>query len=411
MTQTKALVFDSVFDPYRGVVAYVRVFSGEIEKRKKARFLGTKTDIEILECGYFKPKYSPQDAIKTGEIGYVVTGLKSTREARVGDTLYLGNDKENAEGIPGFKIVKPMLYAGIFPTDADDFPQLRDALEKLSLSDSALVFEPENSPALGNGFRVGMLGMLHMEIVQERLEREHNMDIIVTAPSVPYNVVKNDGEKFRISSAADLPDPSIIDEIHEPWSKVEIITPQEYVGGIMDLCVKRRGLYKNMQHLDENRTLLTFEMPLASVITELHDRLKSISAGYASMSSEFIEYRAEDLVKLDILVAGDKIDSLAQMVHRSEARGVGLPVVKKLKDVIPRANFPIAIQACIGGNVIARETISAYRKDVTAGLYGGDVSRKNKLLKKQKAGKKRMKAMGKVNLPQDAFMAILKRDE
>lgn len=408
---TKALVFDSVFDPYRGVVAYVRVFSGQIDKRAKARFLGTKTDIEVLECGYFRPKFDPQPSLFTGEIGYVVTGLKSTREARVGDTLYLGASRETAEPLPGFRIVRPMLFAGIFPTEADDFSQLRDALEKLSLSDAALVFEPEHSPALGNGYRTGLLGMLHLEIIQERLEREFDLDLIVTAPSVPYDIIKNDGEKIRISSAANLPDPSHIKEIMEPWTRVEIITPKESVGAAMDLCTKRRGSFKNMQHLDESRVLLTFEMPLSSVITDMHDRLKSSSSGYASMSSEFLEFRSGQLVKLDILVAGDRIDSLSQMVHISEARHVGAPICTKLKDVIPRANFPIALQAAIGGRIVARETIPAYRKDVTAGLYGGDVSRKNKLLKKQKAGKKRMKAMGKIELPQEAFMAILKRDD
>ncbi len=408
---TKALVFDSVFDPYRGVVAYVRVFNGRIGKRNKARFLATKTDIEVLECGYFRPQLDPQPSIESGEIGYVVTGLKSTREARVGDTLYIGKNLENASPLPGFRIVRPMLFAGIFPTEADDFAQLRDALEKLSLSDASLVFEPEHSPALGNGYRVGLLGMLHLEIIQERLEREFDLDLIVTAPSVPYDILLTSGEKIRISSAADLPDPAHIKEISEPWSRVEIITPKESVGAAMDLCTKRRGLFKNMQHLDESRVLLTFEMPLASVITDMHDRLKSSSSGYASMSSDFIEFRTGQLVKLDILVAGDRIDSLSQMVHQSEARHIGAPICTKLKDVIPRANFAIALQAAIGGRIVARETIPAYRKDVTAGLYGGDVSRKNKLLKKQKAGKKRMKAMGKIELPQEAFMAILKRDE
>ncbi len=408
---TKALVFDSVFDPYRGVVAYVRVFSGRIGKREKAQFLGTKKDIEVLECGYFRPKFDAQPSIETGEIGYVVTGLKSTREARVGDTLFLGKNSESATPLPGFRIVRPMLFAGIFPTEADDFAQLRDALEKLSLSDAALVFEPEHSPALGNGYRIGLLGMLHLEIIQERLEREFDLDLIVTAPSVPYDITLNSGETDRISSAASLPDPSVIKEISEPWTRVEIITPKESVGASMDLCTKRRGLFKNMQHLDESRVLLTFEMPLASVITDLHDRLKSASSGYASLSSDFLEFRVGQLVKLDILVAGDRIDSLSQMVHTSEARHVGAPICTKLKDVIPRANFPIALQAAIGGRIVARETIPAYRKDVTAGLYGGDVSRKNKLLKKQKAGKKRMKAMGKINLPQEAFMAILKREE
>ncbi|QQS59692.1 elongation factor 4 [Candidatus Peregrinibacteria bacterium] len=408
---SKALVFDSVFDPYRGVVAYVRVFSGTLQKRAKARFLGTKTDIEILECGYFRPQFSPQNAIESGEIGYVVTGLKSTRQARVGDTLFVGGKIESATPLPGFRIVRPMLYAGIFPTDADSFFQLREALEKLSLSDSALVFEPEHSPALGNGFRIGFLGMLHLEIIQERLEREFDLDLIVTAPSVPYDVTLNNGEILRISSAADLPDPTHIQEIQEPWTKAEIITPKEFVGGCMDLCSKRRGIFKNMQYLDETRTVLTFEMPLSAVITDMHDRLKSLSSGYASLSSDFLEYRVGDLVKLDILIAEERVESLSQMVHRSEARYVGSPIVLKLKEVIPRANFPIALQAAIGGKIIARETIPAYRKDVTAGLYGGDVTRKNKLLKKQKAGKKRMKSIGKVDLPQEAFLAVLKRED
>lgn len=410
-TETKALVFDSVFDQYKGVLAFIRVFSGQINKRNKACFLSTGREIEILDCGYFKPKYFSNDFIKTGEIGYVVTGLKYTNEARVGDTLYIGNNKEKSNMIPGFKIVKPMLYAGVFPVDADYYNTLRDALEKLSLSDSSLSFEPEHSPALGNGFRVGMLGMLHMEIVQERLEREFSLDLVITAPSVPYEIIKNDGEKITISCAGDRPDPSYIKETREPWSMVEIVTKKEYIGGIIDLCSKKRGIMKNMQHLDEERVNIEFEMPMSSVITELHDKIKSVSSGYASMSAEFIEYRAEDLVKLDILIAGERVDSLSQMIHRSEARSAGSPIVKKLKEVIPRSNFAIALQAAIGSQVIARETISAYRKDVTAGLYGGDVSRKQKLLKKQKAGKKRMKSVGKVDLPQEAFLSVLKRDD
>ena len=406
---TRALIFDSVFDPYRGVVVYVRVFDGEIEKRKKARFLASKTDIDILECGYFTPKFNPQDKVLCGEVGYVVTGLKSTKEARVGDTLYIGKE-EDPTPIKGYQVVQPMLFAGFFPTDADQYGLLRDALEKLSLSDAALTFDAQHSPALGNGFRIGLLGMLHLEIIQERLEREFSIDLIVTAPSVPFEIMKHDGEKITISCAAELPDPSHIEEIAEPWSRVEIITPKDYVGGVMDLCSKRRGIMKNMQHLDENRVLLTFEMPLLAVITDLHDSLKSISSGYASLSNDFLEFRVGDLVKLDIMVAGEVIDALSQMAHRSEARPLGAPLCKKLKEIIPRANFPIALQAAIGGQIIARETIAAFRKDVTAGLYGGDVSRKNKLLKKQKAGKKRMKSVGKVQLPQDAFLAILKRD-
>jgi GTP-binding protein LepA len=406
----KALIFDSVFDPYRGVVIFVRVFSGEIKKSVKAKLIGGKTEIEILDCGYFRPKFDSQLSLKTGEIGYVVTGLKSTREARVGDTLYIGG-KEEESPLPGFQIVRPMLFAGFFPTDADEFPSLRDALEKLSLSDSALVFEPEHSPALGNGFRIGLLGMLHLEIIQERLEREFGLNLIVTAPSVPYDILMNNNSVQKISCAANLPDISHVQEIREPWSKVEVICPKNAVGGVMDLCTKRRGIFKNMQHLDQLRTVITFEMPLSAVITEMHDRLKSISSGYASLSSEFLEFRANDLVKLDILIAGERVPSLSQMAHRSEARSAGAPIIKKLKDIIPRENFPIALQAAIGGNIIARETIPAYRKDVTAGLYGGDVSRKNKLLKKQKKGKKRMKSMGKVRLPQEAFLAVLKREE
>ena len=409
--ETKALIFDSVFDTYRGVVIYVRLFSGAFKRGIKARLIATGQVMDILEVGHFKPEYDKQDEIVSGEVAYVVTGLKSTKEARVGDTLYFkegGNP--DARQLPGFKIVKPLVYAGVFPVDADDYPQFRDALEKLSLSDSALTFEPENSPALGNGFRIGLLGMLHLEIIQSRLEREFNLDLITTAPSVSYYITLNNNERMEITSAASLPEAQLYQFIEEPWSRVEIITPEDRIGGIMDLCTSRRGRMKNMQHTGKDRVIITFEMPLQNVITDLHDKLKSVSSGYASMSSELLDYREEDLVRLNIILAGDVIDSLSQMAHRSEARKIGAPICEKLKEVIPRANFPIAIQAAIGGQVVARETISAYRKDVTAKLYGGDVSRKNKLLKKQKAGKKRMKAIGKVNLPQEAFMAILKRD-
>jgi len=408
--QTRALVFDSIFDNYRGVVVFVRVFSGEILKRKKAKFLGTGAEIEILDCGFLRPSFDSQEKISTGEIGFVVTGLKSVRDARIGDTLFLGNFNESVKPLPGFKILKPMLFAGFFPIDTDEFSSLRSALEKLSLSDSSISFEPEFSPALGNGFRIGLLGMLHLEIVQERLEREFNLDLIATAPSVSFQILEKTGKIYQISSATKLPDLSKVDKILEPWVNLEILSPKDFIGKIMEMATSRRGIFKNMQYLEENRVLLNFQLPMSAIVSDWYDRLKSVSSGFASMNYDFLEFRAGDLVKLDILIAGEKVDSLSQMVHRSESRQVGLPICQKLKEIIPRSQFPIAIQAAIGSQIIARETIPALRKDVTAGLYGGDVTRKNKLLKKQKAGKKRMKQIGKISLPQEAFLAILKRD-
>ncbi len=412
--ELKALIFDSVYDIYKGVVTFVRIQSGSVKKGDTVYFLNTKTKIEVLEVGYFKPKYLPADKLHAGEVGYIVTGLKSVREARVGDTVWkAGNSPvsmENALPLVGYSVVRPFVFAGVFCTDADDYPLLREALEKLQLNDSALSFEPEQSGALGHGFRCGFLGLLHMEIVQERLEREYNLDLIVTAPSVSYIVcVKGGGENF-ISSPADLPDPSIIQAIKEPWVKVEILVPKDYVGGIMSLCAEKRAVSKNMQYLDEKRVLLIFEIPLASIVVDFYDQLKSISSGYASMNYEYLDYREGDLVKLDILVAGEKVDALSLIVHRKDSFYIGQRLTKKLKELIPKANFVIPIQAAIGGKIIARESISAFRKDVTAGLYGGDVTRKNKLLQKQKKGKKRMKMMGKVELPQEAFLAVLKKD-
>ena len=412
--ELKALIFDSVYDQYKGVVAFVRLDSGSLKKGDKVYFLNTKKEIEVLEVGYFKPQYSPADKLSTGEVGYVVTGLKSLREARVGDTLWKSGkskvDLNEAEALKGYSVVRPFVFAGVFSTDADEYSLLRDALDKLQINDSALSFEPEQSGALGHGFRCGFLGLLHMEIVQERLEREYNLDLIVTAPSVSYIVITPDGEK-KISSPAELPDPSTIMGIKEPWVKVEILVPKDYVGAIITLCTEKRAVSKNMQYLDENRVMLVFEMPLASIVVDFYDNLKSASSGYASMNYEYLDYREENLVKLDILVAGEKIDALALIVHRKDAFYVGQKMTKKLKELIPKHQFPVSIQASIGSKVIARETISAFRKDVTAGLYGGDVSRKNKLLKKQKAGKKRMKMMGKVQVPQEAFLAILKKDK
>jgi len=411
-SEAKALVFDSIYDPYRGVVTYIRMVCGTFKKGDKLKFLNAKTDIETNEIGYLRPGYEPQKELKPGEVGYVITGLKSVGEARVGDTLWKGNkeEKENAKTLPGYKKVTPMVYSGIYCVDGDDFPLLRDSLEKLTLNDSALTYEPDQSPALGSGFRCGFLGLLHMDIVQERLEREYNLDIIATAPSVSYVVEKDDRTKETISSPASLPDPSSISTIAEPWVKMEVVCPKDSVGGVMKVIQQRRGIYTNLSYIDSDRVLALFEIPLANVIIDLYDVLKNISSGYASMNYEFIEYRVENLVKLDMLIAGEKVDSLAVICHRTEAEGLGRKLAKKLKDVIPKAQFAIAVQAAIGGKVVARETISAFRKDVTAKLYGGDVSRKNKLLKKQKAGKKRMKQMGNVALPQEAFQAILQKD-
>ena len=411
-TEAKALVFDSVYDTYRGVLSYVRLVSGTVKKGDKLRYLNAKTDIEVTELGYFRPKYEAQAELKPGEVGYIVTGLKSVGEARVGDTIWKGEKakQEAAKPLPGYKKVTPMVYAGIYCSEGDDFPLLRDSLEKLTLNDAALAYEPDQSPALGSGFRCGFLGLLHMDIVQERLEREYDLDIIVTAPSVSYRVNMKSGEQLTISSPAMLPDGSLYDSLEEPWVKMEVVCSKDTVGGVMKLVQDRRGIHKNLTYMDESRVLLLFDMPLATVIIDFYDGLKNVSSGYASMNYEFMEYREESLVRLDILIHGDKIDSLAVMCHRTEAEGLGRRLAKKLKEVIPRAQFAIPIQAAIGGKVVARETVSAFRKDVTAGLYGGDVTRKNKQLQKQKKGKKRMKDMGSVSLPQEAFHAILKKD-
>lgn len=406
--ETKALIFDSVYDSYKGVVAYVRVFQGSIKRGDTMKLLHTGQQIEVLEVGYFKPKYKSAEILDCGEIGYAVTGVKGVSEARVGDTIWKGSDA-SPKPLPGYRKVTPYVYAGIFTTEGDDFPLLRDALQKLSLNDASLQFEPESSAALGHGFRCGFLGLLHMEIVQERLEREYNLSLIATAPSVSYEVVKTNEEVLKISNPTELPDQSYYHEIREPWMKVEIISPREYIGGIMKLCEERRGIQTNIQYLETVRAILSFELPLSQIIMDFYDQLKSVTSGYASMNYEFLGYRGEDLVKLDILVAGDKVDALSNIVHRKEAYFLGLKLTKRLKEIIPRANFEITLQAAIGPKVIARETISALKKNVTAKLYGGDRTRKDKLLKKQKEGKKRMKKMGHIEIPQDAFLALLKR--
>lgn len=410
--ETKALIFDSVYDQYKGVLTYVRVVEGNIKRGDKVTLLNTKKEFEVLEVGYFRPAYEKAAELKTGEVGYIVTGLKSVGEARVGDTIWKSKsvDRDATTPLPGYSEVSPFVFASIFCTEGDDYPLLRDALEKLSLNDSALQYDPEQSGALGHGFRCGFLGLLHLEIVQERLEREYNLNLIITAPSVSYRAVLRDNSELVVSSPGDLPDRAHYEAIKEPWVNVEVLVPKDYVGAVMKLCQDKRGINKDLKYLDSNRVLVVFEMPLANIVIDFYDQLKSITSGYGSMSYEFIEFRVDDLVKVDMLIAGERVDALAVITHRSESRNVGISLAKKLKEVIPKAQFQIAIQAAIGGKIIARENISAMRKDVTAKLYGGDRTRKDKLLKKQKAGKKRMKQIGKINLPQEAFLAILKRD-
>jgi GTP-binding protein LepA len=410
----KALIFDSVYDPYKGIVAYVRVMQGSFKRGDKVKFLNTRAETEITEVGAFRPKYEALKSVEAGEVGYVVTGMKTVADAHVGDTIWRpakgSLESIGIDPLPGYKEVTPFVFAGIFCAENEDYPELRDALEKLSLNDSALSFEPEQSGALGHGFRCGFLGLLHLDIVQERLEREYNLDLVVTAPSVSYEVKKVDGEVIRIANPSGLPEPNYVDEIREPWVKIEVLVPKEYVGGVMKLLNERRGLSTGMTYLDEHRVDIAYEIPLSSIVVDFYDTLKSITSGYASMSYEFLEFRVGNLVKLDILVHGERIDALSVIIHRSEAQRHGAIVAKRLKKIIPRAQFEIPIQAAVGAKIISRETIPAMRKDVTAKLYGGDVTRKNKLLKKQKAGKKRMKMFGKIEVPQKAFLAVLKKE-
>ena len=405
---TKALIFDSTFDTYRGVVTSVRVFAGEIRKGDTLRLLRSGQKLDALEVGCLRPKYTPTGTLAAGEVGYIVTGLKNVVDAKVGDTLYNGKEAKPLP-LPGYQVVHPFVYAGIYPIQGDDFPSLRKALEKLSLNDAALQYTPEQSGALGHGFRTGFLGLLHMDIVQERLEREYDLDILVTAPSVSYEVIGHDGGIKVVSNPGEFPDGGTYEAIREPWMRINILVPEKYIGAIMKLCTERRGISKDIQYVDTTRVDMHFEIPLASIITDFYDDLKSLSSGYASLGYEPLDMREGELVRLDILVAGDRVDALSQIVHRQDAYHIGARWCEKLKTIIPKAQFAIAIQAAIGGNVIARETISALRKDVTAKLYGGDVTRKNKLLKKQKAGKKRLKQFGKVSIPQKAFFALMQK--
>lgn len=405
---TRALIFDSYFDDYRGVILYVRIFEGHISKNNEIRMMAAETNGIALEVGALTPKMLPQPNLSEGGIGYIVTNLKTTREAKVGDTVTLAKTPA-PEPLPGYKNVLPFVYAGFFPVSNDQYQDLKDAVEKLAMSDSALHFEPENSPVLGFGLRIGFLGLLHMDIIRERLEREFNLDLVITNPSTNYEVTLSSGEDLNIRSASDLPDQSIIAEIREPWVKGEIILPQTMIGGVLNLINEKRGHQTNLSYI-EDRAVIDFEAPMANLLTDFYDQLKSITSGYASFNYELSDYRVEDLVRLDFLVAGNRMDALSLMCHRSEADALGREVTKKLKEVIPRQNFEVALQAAIGAKIIARETIGAYRKDVTVKIHTGDRDRKAKLLDKQKKGKARMKRFGKIDIPSEAFTVMLKRD-
>jgi GTP-binding protein LepA len=406
----RAVVFDSAYDDYKGVVAYVRVVDGVFRKREKLHMMATDADGEILELGALKPKFSPLDYLETGQIGYIVTGLKDIRACRVGDTLTIGNNIVTP--LEGYREVRPMVFAGIFPASGDEYSALRDAMDRLKLNDAALVYEPEHSPALGYGFRCGFLGMLHLEILKERLNREYNIDLVVTLPSVAYRVFKMGESEYQvIKGALDLPDPSFIEKIEEPWAKVDIITPAEYIGNVMQLCQERRGTYLTTEYLSEGRAMLHYELPLSAIIVDFNDRLKSATAGYASLTYDVFEYREADIVKLEISVADSPVDAFASLVYRDEGERVGRRILEILQETIPRTQFVIKLQASVGGKIVAGERISAMRKDVTGGLYGGDYTRKLKLLQKQKKGKAKMMAMGvgNVEIPGDAYLKVLKR--
>lgn len=405
----RALIFDSYYDDYRGVILYVRVVDGSLKKNSEVKMMSTKSHGLALEVGHLSPGMNPDGELKTGEIGYVVTNLKSTREAKVGDTVTLQVNSAK-ESLPGYQEVKPFVYAGIFPESNEYYAELKDAIEKLALSDSALQYEPENSPVLGFGVRVGFLGLLHMDIVRERLEREYDLSLIITNPSTDYHVELLNGEQVDIKSASNLPDPAQINTIAEPWINGEIVVPKDYVGAVIQLISSKRGVQKGLSFVDAQLALVTFEAPLANLLTDFYDQLKSVTSGYGSFNYELGDYRVEDLVRLDFYVAGEIVGALSVMCHKSEAQSLGRETVEKLKDVIPRQNFKVALQAAIGGKFIAREDLSAFRKDVTSGLYGGDVSRKKKVLAKQKKGKARMKRFGKVDIPAEAFTVMLKRD-
>ena len=406
----QALIFDSVFNIYRGSVVYVRMMQGTLKKGERIRFMQTDTVYDAEELGFLRLKNDPKDSLSAGEVGYIIGSVKSIQDTKVGDTVTTFKNGAS-EAIPGYKEVKPMVFSGIYPINSDEFEDLRSALEKLQLNDASLSFTAETSAALGFGFRSGFLGMLHMEIIQERLDREFNMDIITTVPNVKFDVVLVDGTKLAVENPSQMPDRGLIEEIYEPYIKAQIITPTEYIGTIMKLCQERRGVYLNTQYLDTTRVDLSYELPLAEMVFDFYDRLKSVSRGYASLDYEFIDNRTGELVKLDIMLNGEPVDAFSTIVHKDKAYEWGRKLCGKLRELIPRQMFEIAVQAAIGNKVIARETIKALRKDVLAKCYGGDISRKRKLLEKQKEGKKRMKQVGSVEIPQEAFMAVLSMDQ
>ena len=406
----RALIFDSHYDSYKGVIAYVRVVEGKVSADETIRMLATSVDVKPIEVGIFAPTMKPVPGLNAGEVGYVATGLKTVHDARVGDTITSAVGPAT-QALPGYRVPKPMVFAGIYPSEADDYQNLREALDKLQLNDASLTFQPETSQALGFGFRAGFLGLFHMEIIQERLEREYNLEMVFTAPTVAYEVLLHTGETKIVASPADLPEDGLVAEIREPWMNIEIITPTDYYGPIMELVTKRRGIYKSQEYPAPHRVQLNYEIPLSEIIIDFFDELKSRTRGYASLDYQFLEYRADALQKLEILVNGEPVDALAAIVHEKDAYHKGQRFITKLKELIPRQLFDVAIQASSGGRIISRANVKATRKDVLAKCYGGDISRKKKLLEKQKKGKKRLKMVGNVEIPQEAFMAVLSLEE
>jgi GTP-binding protein LepA len=406
----RALIFDSWFDSYQGVVTLVRVMDGTLKVGDKIKFMATDKDYEVLKLGVFKPYATHLETLEAGEVGFVICGMKDIRDVKVGDTVTSAK-KPAAEPLSGFQKITPMVFSGIFPVEAQHFEDLKESLEKLVLNDSSLSYEPESSAALGFGFRCGFLGLLHMEIVQERLEREFNLNLITTAPTVVYKVVKTDGTKLTLENPADMPDPTQIETLLEPYVKVSLHTPSEFIGGLLKLCEDRRGIQIKMEYITDTKVIIEYKLPMNEMVTDFYDKLKSISKGYASMEYELLDFEPGDLVKMDILINGEPVDALSVMVHRSKAAHKGQKLAAKLKELIPRQQYQVAIQAAIGAKIVARETLGALRKDVTAKCYGGDISRKRKLLERQKEGKKRMKSVGSVDVPQEAFLAILKVED
>jgi GTP-binding protein LepA len=402
----RALIFDSHYDPYKGVIAYVRVVDGHLDRQDRLVLMSNQRVVEPLEVGVFQPGMEPCERLAAGEVGYVATGLKTLQDCRVGDTITQAGSP-SSDPLPGYRPAKPMVFAGLYPAEGEEYSLLRDALAKLQLNDASLLYEAETSQALGFGFRCGFLGLFHMDIIQERLEREYDLDIVFTSPSVEYQVLKTGGELISVDNPADLPPENEIEQIEEPWMQIQVFTPAEYIGPVMDLVIKRRGEMAKMEYLDAKRVLLTYEIPLVEILVDFYDQLKSRTRGYASLDYTPVDYRAGDLVKLDVLVGGQPVDALSIIVHREQAYHKGQRLVSRLKEVIPRQMFDVAIQAALGKRVISRANVKALRKDVLSKCYGGDVTRKRKLLEKQKAGKKRMKTIGRVEIPQDAFMSVL----